>query len=90
MFHHHFLLSLWIFFSIQFGINFILFCSFHLFLFFENFSDEIAYCMEKSYRQVSLNEAARILYLNKPDELAEIAKKVKPKIFEFILLKFLF
>jgi hypothetical protein len=36
--------------------------------------------MEKSYRQVSLNEAARILYLNKPDELAEIAKKVKQKI----------
>ncbi|CAF3323349.1 unnamed protein product [Rotaria socialis] len=37
--------------------------------------DEIAYCMEKSYRQVSLNEAARILYLNNPEELAEITKK---------------
>jgi 26S proteasome regulatory subunit N12 len=37
--------------------------------------DEIAYCMEKSYRQVSLKEAARILYLTKQDELAEIAKK---------------
>ncbi|CAF3919530.1 unnamed protein product [Rotaria magnacalcarata] len=37
--------------------------------------DEIAHCMEKSYRQVSLNEAARILYLNNPEELAEIAKK---------------
>ena len=32
--------------------------------------------MEKSYRTISLKEAARILYLNKPDELAEIAKKV--------------
>jgi hypothetical protein len=41
--------------------------------------------MEKSYRQVSLKEAARILYLNKPDELAEIAKKVK-EIFFFAFL----
>lgn len=37
--------------------------------------DEIAFCMEKSYKQVSLNEAARILYLNNPHDLHEIAKK---------------
>lgn len=37
--------------------------------------DEIANCMEKSYRQISLNEAARILYLNKVEELNEIAIK---------------
>lgn len=37
--------------------------------------DEIAYCMEKSYRKISLKEAARILYLNKPDELNEIVTK---------------
>jgi hypothetical protein len=56
---------------------------------FGNFSDEIAYCMEKSYRQISLHEAARILYLNKPDELAEIAKKVNIDFFflEFIQIK---
>ncbi|CAF0992758.1 unnamed protein product [Adineta ricciae] len=36
--------------------------------------DEIAYCMEKSYKQVSLKEAARILYLTKQEELNEIAK----------------
>ena len=38
--------------------------------------DEIAYCMEKSYRQVSWREAVRILYLNNQDELAEIAENV--------------
>jgi hypothetical protein len=32
--------------------------------------------MEKSYRKISFNEAARILYLTKPDELIEISKKV--------------
>ena len=41
------------------------------------FSDEIACCMEKSYRKISFNEAARILYLNKPDELVELSKKVQ-------------
>ncbi len=40
------------------------------------FSDEIAYCMEKSYKKISFHEAARILYLNKPDELIELSKKV--------------
>ena len=52
---------------------------FSIFSFFivGNSSDEIAYCMEKSYRQVSLNEAARLLYLNKPAELDEITRKVK-------------
>jgi len=33
--------------------------------------------MEKSYKKVSLKEAARMLYLNKQEELADIAKKVK-------------
>lgn len=37
--------------------------------------DEIAFCMEKSYRKISLNEAARILYLNKAEEVKEIATK---------------
>ncbi|CAF0912978.1 unnamed protein product [Adineta steineri] len=37
--------------------------------------DEIACCMEKSYRTISFTEAARLLYLNKTDELAAIAKK---------------
>jgi hypothetical protein len=37
--------------------------------------------MEKSYRQVSLKEAARILYLTKQDELAEIVKKVNQNLF---------
>lgn len=32
--------------------------------------------MEKSYKQVSLKEAARILYLTKQEELNEIAKTV--------------
>jgi hypothetical protein len=32
--------------------------------------------MEKSYKQISLKEAARILYVTKQDELADIAKKV--------------
>ncbi len=59
------------------------FFSISFLLILANFSDEIAYCMEKSYRQVSLNEAARILYLNKPDELAEIARKVRRNL-EFI------
>jgi len=35
--------------------------------------------MEKSYRKISFTEAARILYLNKPDELVELAKKVKQR-----------
>jgi hypothetical protein len=35
--------------------------------------------MEKSYRKISFTEAARILYLNKPDELIELAKKVKQR-----------
>jgi hypothetical protein len=35
--------------------------------------------MEKSYRQISLKEAARILYLNQPDDLAEIARKVSER-----------
>ena len=42
-----------------------------------NSSDEIAYCMEKSYKQVSKTEAARILYLKNPAELAEIVQKVR-------------
>jgi len=37
--------------------------------------DEIACCMEKSYRQISLKEAARILYLNNANEVTEIADK---------------
>jgi 26S proteasome regulatory subunit N12 len=37
--------------------------------------DEIAYCMEKSYRQVSLKEAARILYVTEAGELDTIARK---------------
>lgn len=45
--------------------------------FYFRFSDEIAFCMEKSYRKISLNEAARILYLNKAEEVKEIATKVK-------------
>lgn len=32
--------------------------------------------MEKSYRKISLNEAARILYLTKPEEVKEIGNKV--------------
>jgi hypothetical protein len=32
--------------------------------------------MEKSYKKISFNEAARLLYLNKPDELNALAKKV--------------
>ena len=48
------------------------------------FSDEIAYCMEKSYRQVSFKEAARMLYLNNQNELAEIAKKVNKNFFPFL------
>ena len=43
------------------------------------FSDEIAFCMEKSYRKVSSSEATRMLYLNKPDELGQIAQKVHMK-----------
>jgi hypothetical protein len=35
--------------------------------------------MEKSYKNISFNEAARLLYLTKPDELNEIAKKVPIK-----------
>jgi len=37
--------------------------------------DEIAYCMEKSYKSISFNEAGRILCLNKNEELIEIATK---------------
>lgn len=37
--------------------------------------DEIAFCMEKSYRKVSSSEAARMLYLNKAEELGQIAQK---------------
>ena len=32
--------------------------------------------MEKSYRQISFNEAARMLYLSKPEEVKEMANKV--------------
>lgn len=35
--------------------------------------------MEKSYRKVSSSEATRMLYLNKPDELGQIAQKVHTK-----------
>lgn len=75
MFHHHYLLSLWIFFLTQFGRYFLRFFTFD-YRHKSFFSDEIAFCMEKSYRQVSVNEAARILYLNNQKELEEIAKNV--------------
>jgi hypothetical protein len=35
--------------------------------------------MEKSYKNISFKEAARLLYLTKPDELNAIAKKVPIK-----------
>ncbi|CAF0923750.1 unnamed protein product [Didymodactylos carnosus] len=37
--------------------------------------DEIAYCMEKSYTRIPFDEAGRILYLTKADELNQIAQK---------------
>jgi hypothetical protein len=37
--------------------------------------------MEKSYRQVSLKEAARILYVTEAGELDTIARKVNKQIF---------
>jgi hypothetical protein len=33
--------------------------------------------MEKSYKKISFTEAARVLYLTKPDELIEIGQKVE-------------
>jgi hypothetical protein len=44
--------------------------------------------MEKSYRQVSLKEAARILYLTDPGALDAIVRKVNEQVFiELIQLK---
>jgi len=89
MFHHHSLLSSWIFFSIPFG-SISLFSTICL-LISENFSDEIAHCMEKSYRQVSLKEAARILYLTDAGALDAIVRKVNEQVFiELIQLKNVF
>ena len=51
-----------------------------------NSSDEIAYCMEKSYKQVSRTEAARILYLKSSTELAEIVQKVSQPIVRIPLM----
>jgi len=77
MFHHHYLPSSWIFFFIQFGRNHNR--NEYTFIYSCFFSDEIAFCMEKSYRKVSSSEATRMLYLNKPDELGQIAQKVHMK-----------
>ncbi|CAF1375604.1 unnamed protein product [Didymodactylos carnosus] len=38
--------------------------------------DEIAYCMEKSYRRIPFNEAGKILSLSNTDELNRIAQKI--------------
>ncbi len=81
MFHHHSLPSSWIFFSILFGTIYFLL----IFLLISiNFSDEIAHCMEKSYKQISLKEAARILYVTEPGALDAIARKVKETMFNSI------
>jgi hypothetical protein len=40
--------------------------------------------MEKSYKQISLKEAARILYVTEPGALDAIARKVKETMFNSI------